>query len=96
MTSAIVFVLTKHLETDAGLCIDYCAARGYDLAALVRDDWAAALSALHIGVASILVVANVDHLDDSCTPRMEVAAELPVAEGPKGRRIRMLRRNGGA
>lgn len=79
MTSAVVFVISKYLENDANQCLDYCAARGYEIAGLVRDDWDAALNVIRAGLATVVVVAAAERLDASCTPRMEVVAGQPIA-----------------
>ena len=63
------------------------------MAAIVMDDYDAALQALCTTEATVLVVAHADRLDETCTPRMEIAASAPVAPGPRGRRTSLLRRN---
>jgi hypothetical protein len=95
LTSAVVFVLTKYLETDTAQCASYCQAMGYDLVAVVKDNYAAALDALCITGAAVLVVATAETLTDECTPRTEIAEDRS-APGPRGRRIRAFRRNAGA
>jgi hypothetical protein len=93
--NAIIFVLSRHLETDSATCVSYCLARGYAVAAIVRDDWGAAMKALCTFAASVVVVARLEHLDETCTPRMEVAADMPVTDGPRGERTRLLKRTEG-
>lgn len=92
-TNALVFVLSRYFDSDGPRCVEYCTAQGYHIAAVVRDDWAGAMKAVCAGVASVVVVADKEHLDETCTPRMEVAADRPAVEGPRGRRTHMLRRN---
>lgn len=100
MTSAIAFVLSKYLEADTSACAAYCAARGYQLAAIVKDDYPAALRALCASAATVLVVAHADRLTDECTPRTEMAAGEPViptgADQRRRRTSRLFRPGAGA
>lgn len=88
LTTAIVFVVSRYLLTDAARCIDYCRSRGYVMAGVVKDDWAAAIALIRAGQASVIVVADTRHLDPDREPRIEV-----VAEGHTGHdRTRIIRR----
>lgn len=96
VTEAVVFVLTQHLTPDAPRCIDYCLARGYHMKALIKDDWSKAISYITSGLATVLVVADVDHLDPGRTPRIEVVADRLRNDPPAGggeRRHRTSRLN---
>jgi len=92
MTSAIVFVATQYLLTDAHRCINHCIAHGYHMVGLVKDDWGKAMEYLHEGKASVLVIADPEHLDPDREPRIEIVAdeEKPPAD-PTGRQIRTSR-----
>jgi hypothetical protein len=89
-TSAVVFVLTRYLESDATQCAAYCAARGYDIAAIVVDNWHGALAQLSQGAATVLVVAELDRMNGN-TPRVEVAGDQS-SPTPAGRRTHAVRR----
>lgn len=95
MPIAIIFVPAAHLATYASQCLDYCAARGYQVAGVVHGDWAAAAGMLINRAAGIIVVARPDHLDPDREPRIEVAgpdgaapAAPPRNDGPVSRRKR--------
>jgi hypothetical protein len=92
-TNAVIFALTRYLENDATVCTAYCTARGYEVAAIVVNNWHAALALLAEGAATVLVVAELDRIAGQ-TPRVEVAgAQSSPTE--TGRRTRALRRNAG-
>lgn len=95
MPIAVIFVPAAHLATYAHQCLEYCSARGYEVAGVVQGDWAAATTMLVNRVAGILVVARPDHLDPDREPRVEVvdqAGAVPAAPprnaGPVSRRHR--------
>lgn len=77
MTVAVIFVPAEHVATYATMCLDYCTARGYEVAGLVTTNWDAAAAMLIARTADILVVARHDHLDPAREPRIEVVAETP-------------------
>lgn len=90
--NAVVYVLTRYLESDTAVCAAYCAAMGYKIAAIVKDDYQAALHELCFPAVTVLVVAKPERLTEQCTPRTEIAS-LQSGPGPRGRRIETLRRN---
>jgi hypothetical protein len=75
VTIAVVFVPAAHIAPYAKQCLDYCAARGYDIAGVVRDDWTAAVAMMANHSASVIVVARREHLDPHREPRLEILAE---------------------
>jgi hypothetical protein len=72
VTNAVIFVQPDKFEASAARCLDYCAARRYDVAGLVCGDWAAALQMLKDGLAGVIVVASTAQLDPEREPRIEV------------------------
>lgn len=91
LTEAVVFVLSSHLLPDAGRCIDYCRVRGYRMIGVIKDDWRAAIEYIYDGRASVLVVADVDHLDPNRMPRIEVVADRLRNDPPTDGRERNCR-----
>lgn len=89
--TAVVFVLTQHLMPDADRCLRYCMANRYNVIGVVRDRWADAMAMLADGRASVLVVADDQHLDPNRQPRIEVVAQQH--DSPRLARTRALRRN---
>lgn len=93
VTTAIIFIPAAHIAAYAGQCLDYCAARGYQVAGIVHGDWAAAAGMLMGRAAGVMVVARPDHLDPDREPRVEVVdkdgtppAGPPRNAGPAARR----------
>lgn len=83
MAIAVIFVpAAVHVATYATQCLDYCAARGYEVAGVVTCDWAAAAAMLIARRAGILVVARPDHLDPNREPRTEVVDCGPAPAAP--------------
>jgi hypothetical protein len=75
---AVIFIPASDLQRWAAICLDYCAARKYELAGIVLVDqggWEAVVDMLHRGVAQIVVVARREHLPRGRVPRIEVTAE---------------------
>lgn len=94
MTVAVIFVpAAAHLATYASNCLDYCAARGYEVAGVVTADWAAAAAMVLSNKAAVLVVSSAEHLDPNREPRVEVVAEHTAPATPRHERTRMVRRN---
>jgi hypothetical protein len=101
----MVFVLSRRLVPDVGVCIEYCLTQGYNMRGVVQDDWVKACDYLHSGEADVLVVADDRSLNPDRAPRVEVVAHLhtepaapDVPTGRRGRhrrneRTRMLRRD---
>lgn len=87
-TDAAVFILGRRLLPDAGRCIDYCMAQGYNMKALFKDDWREAVEYVDSGEAEVLVVAD---FDQSMSPRIEVVTDRIRAEEPTGGRERRCR-----
>lgn len=98
MTTAVVFVPATAIVPFAKQCLDYCAARGYEIAGVIRGDWAAVARMLITGAASIVVVARREHLDPDREPRVEVLAEVASLALPRTARNRrpQLNQNGQA
>lgn len=94
MPIAVIFVPAAHLAVHAAACLDYCTAKGYEVAGVVHGDWSAAAAMLVNRAAGVLVVARPDHLDPNREPRVEVVdqggtpALPPRNAGPVGRRHR--------
>jgi hypothetical protein len=72
MTNAVIFVQQDRFEVSAARCLDYCAARRYDVAGLVTGDWQAALQMLEDGLAGVIVVSSASQLGSASEPRIEV------------------------
>ncbi|WP_433292454.1 hypothetical protein ACQP2F_28045 [Actinoplanes sp. CA-030573] len=72
MTNAVIFVQPDKFEANAARCLDYCAARRYEVAGLVCGDWEAALQMLRDGLAGVIVVSSAAQLDPDREPRIEV------------------------
>lgn len=93
MTIAVIFVpAAAHLATYATQCLDYCAARGWEVLGVDRD-WDSAAKAVRVGLAGVLLVARPDHLDPAREPRIEVVSECAVPLNARRERTRMIRRN---
>lgn len=93
MTIAVVFVPAAHIAPYAKQCLDYCAVRGYDIAGVVRDDWAAVVAMMADHSAAVVVVARREHLDPHREPRLEVLAEVPAETPTPDARFRRARLN---
>jgi hypothetical protein len=74
LTTAVIFVPAEHVAVHVTQCLNYCSARGYDVAGVVRGNWKAAANMLATGVAGVIVAARLDHLNPDREPRTEVAA----------------------
>lgn len=84
---AVIYIAAHLSENEVGRwlksCVDYCAARGYEIADIVLDRhggaaWADVLTAVTGGAdaeAHVIVVAHRDHLPRNRIPRLEVASE---------------------
>jgi hypothetical protein len=81
VTIAVIFVPAHDIAEFGKQCMDYCAARGYEVAGVIRGDWNAAISMTRASSATVVVIASWDHLDPDRKPRVEVAA--PGAAGSK-------------
>ena len=96
-TEAMVFVLSRRLLPDVGICIEYCLAQGYHMRGVIQDDWRKACDYLNSGECDVLVVADDRSLNPDRAPRVEVVAHLhtrPEApDVPTGRRGGRHRRN---
>jgi len=76
------------------ICAEYCAARRYEVFAVVSV-WADAWQLIHQGRASVLVVGSRDHLPPEFEPRVEVVAEqttTPVSSARRRPKRRTVRR----
>jgi hypothetical protein len=72
MTTAVIFVQQDRFDVSAARCLDYCAARRYEVAGLVTADWQAALQMLADGLASVIVVSSAAQIDVVNEPRVEI------------------------
>lgn len=88
-----MFVPAGHLRPDVEHCIRHCLARGYHVAGVVTDHLEQATEYLQTGEATVLVVADLSHLDPASEPRIEVVSEQPTGEGRRGRRTRIIPRD---
>lgn len=61
MINAVIYVRPENYSANAARCLDYCAARRYNVVGLVPGDWRAALRMLGDGTAGVIVVSATDH-----------------------------------
>lgn len=95
MTDAIIFVPAgragRHWLT---ICGQYCASRGYTVAAVVsgRDaaDWDGMIQMVHDESIDVIVIGKRDHQPPDRRPRVEVVAEEPITETAAPRRPRRV------
>lgn len=90
-TDAVVFVLSRYLFPDVERCVSHCLVHGYNAVGVVKDNWKQAMDYLNEGKATVLVVADPEHLDPKRSPRIEVAD--PLARRPRHDRTRIIRRD---
>lgn len=80
MSRAIIFVPSDEFEPHATIAMQHCAEQGYELQAIVRDDWPAVQRMLDADEASVAIVSDFKHLDPNRKPRVEIAGQRPVTE----------------
>jgi sugar phosphate isomerase/epimerase len=85
VVTAIVFIPKAHLAAYTGACLEYCAARGYEVAGIVSSTWLATLAIRLGGNADVIVVARPDHIDPAQELRVEVATTIDGATSPAPR-----------
>jgi hypothetical protein len=68
---AVIFVRPENYGVTAARCLDYCAAKRYNVVGLIPGDWNAAIRMLDEGLAGVIVVGSADHPDQE-DPRVEV------------------------
>lgn len=97
---AMVFVLSRRLFPDVGICIEYCIAQGYAMSGVIQDDWRKACDYLWSGKCEVLVVADDETLDPDRAPRVEVVAhqhtdpsrpDVPTGHREPGAEVRHVR-----
>jgi hypothetical protein len=70
--NAVIFVRPENYGVTAARCLDYCAAKRYNVIGLIPGDWPAAMRMLNEGLAGVVVVASPEQLDPEREPRIEV------------------------
>lgn len=80
MINAVIYVRPENYSANAAHCLDYCAARRYNVVGLIPGDWAAAVQMLGDGTATVIVVSAADRTD-TVEPRIEVVPKR------RGRRL---------
>ncbi|NMO53541.1 hypothetical protein HH310_20435 [Actinoplanes sp. TBRC 11911] len=101
MINAVIFVRPENYGVTAARCLDYCAAKRYNVIGLIPGDWPAAMRMLNEGLAGVVVVASAEQLDPDREPRVEVvprrlnsrrrpanARQYSTASAPALRKIR--------
>ena len=73
MVNAVIYVRPENYSASAARCLDYCAARRYNVVGLIPGDWDAAMRMLHEGVASVVVVSSSEQVELQGEPGVEVA-----------------------
>ena len=72
------------------ICGQYCAAKGYTVAAVVSGDWDGMIQMVHDESIDVIVIGKRDHQPPNRRPRVEVVAEEPITETPAARRPRRV------
>jgi hypothetical protein len=92
MTKAVIFVPVGEFDPHAARCAEYVEEKGYELAGVVRGDWAAVQKMMRDGEADVVVLSTEDHLDPRRKPRIEVVANAALSRWET--RTRVIRRGG--
>lgn len=90
MTRAVIYVPSDDFDPHAARCTIYAEERGYELAGIVRDDWAAVQRMLGDGEASVALVSIEEHLPAERKPRVEVVVNAAGSRWEK--RTKVIRR----
>ena len=69
--NAVIYVRPENYSASAARCLDYCAARQYDVVGLIPGDWEAAMRMLREGVAQVVVVSSAEQVEPQ--PGVEIA-----------------------
>lgn len=80
MVNAVIFVLSRHLMTDADRCIRHCLMQRYNIVGVIKDDWMAAIRMTREGTATVIIAAGPDRVDPDREPRIEYVTH----DGPHG------------
>ena len=83
MINAVILLRAENYGAGASRCLDYCAARRYNVVVLIPGDQKAAVRMLDEGTATVIVVSSTDQLDPENDPRVEV---VPKRLGARQRR----------
>jgi hypothetical protein len=73
LTTAVIFIPAGQLELYASTCLAYCTTKDYEFGGFVHD-WRGVIDVLHNGLATVVIVARLSHIDPTWEPRVEVAS----------------------
>ena len=85
MANAVIFVPTPTAERWIKVCAEYAGNRRYTIVAVVSI-WTDVVRMINDGHASVVVVAQRDHLHPRREPRVEVVTEMTSSPAPGRRR----------
>lgn len=92
MLKSVVLVPDAEAYRWLMICGQYCAARRYEVVAVVHA-WAEAIRIIKDGRATVLVAGRHDHLPPDRSPRVEIVAEHNEPTSVQPSRRRPVRRN---
>ena len=103
-TIAIIYIPAHAYHAYAAQCLDYCDARGYQLAGVVCGNWHAAVTMLATSAVDVLIVARPEQLEaeirgqaDDDQPHIEFAVPPDPADArPAEQRTHLIARDAAA
>ena len=103
-TIAIIYIPAHAYHAYAAQCLDYCDARGYQLAGVVCGNWHAAVRMLATSAVDVLILARPEQLeaeirgqDGDQQPHIEFAVPPdPAAARPAEQRTHVIARDAAA